>query len=195
MLSNDKYHAHYKRVDYSNRSFTENGSRKSLWDHWSDLADRVSTHKPSKKDLSLTALGRALPSIMLRKRIAPKNVEMRIIGEKIDILKLNITAGKNLFDLISTDNHSYTEYLFNNICTNTVGFSIQEEYITPLGEIFLVKSLLLPLSDNEGNTNYVISSHDISTNGFYKGDHRNLEKYQINLIKITPIDLGYGIPG
>lgn len=170
------------------------GILKQLLEYWQSLPRDCYGGLPLRSALNPTELNDILPKLTLLKRLDKDNVMVSVLGTESDALRTSPMIGMNAYDLASPDTLEDTSKLYETILDKPTGAVMRETVSAKGGKEQKIASLFLPLADENGAPNYIMSC------GVYEHDTASTPKSSRQLMghshirDIDFIDIGNGIP-
>ena len=130
--------------------------------HWNALGKHESVGIPLKSALKPMAMTSLLPDMALVEYPGPEVLTARVMGTNLDtVLGKNVT-NENLFSFIKEDDKPLSNSFYAKIVSHPVGGVLTRNVIDSNGTQFAVKSIILPMCDDDGRVVYMLSLYDTS---------------------------------
>lgn len=166
----------------------------AVTDLWLSLPRRDGSLCPEKKDFSPVKLGKYLSSVVLYERMDSNRIIVRVAGTQIrEFLGSEIT-GQNLIDIFPPEFvPAYITY-YDNLRAYPCAGIVERPIRVMGGAAYLVKTLQLPLMDENGEIKYFFGTSQFSPLPKQFTDIRSAAMTASRNLKIQYHDIGAGTP-
>ena len=161
-------------------------------DIWSSFL-RPGTIVPRKSDIRPMAFGEMLADVSLVQCHAPGDYRFRLLGSGINQRMGSDPVGENVLSLMHPRTHDYIIAWFELSMAQPNATISEADILFERDGSHIVKSLALPLADDEGKVTSFIFMNDTWKPSVHD-DFGAFQSLGSRLFVITPVDIGAGVP-
>ena len=166
-------------------------SQKDLFEFWNET--RQQDLIPLATEIDPTRIPHLLKDVAIFDIFDKTDVRYRLAGTSIAERMGVDPTGKNLIDMLSSDNRELVSELFEAVIQQPAAILVEYENVYKGGKRAVVHSLYLPLGKTESTSPRIISTHEQHETLAYE-DSQSSTAIAAAITKVVWIDVGAGVP-
>ncbi len=166
-------------------------SKQALFDFWNET--RGKSLVPSAPRIDPALIVSLLKDLVIFDFLGKTDVRYRLAGTLVAERMEHELTGKNIIEMLGTENRELVAQMFEQIAMRPVGSFAEYENIYKSGKRAVIHSLYLPLGKTGETSPRILSTHTQHKTLSY-GDKQPSVTIAASITKIIWIDIGAGVP-